>query len=107
MSDWQVLPPGSGKCRSCAVEHDDSQPHDATSLYYQVLFANTHGQSATWADAIAHCEPEVKKAWTECLNSIGIDINSTQVKGGIKSKEELNERLANTSNEGTVTGGEG
>lgn len=106
MSDWQVLPPAPGKCRSCAVEHDDMQPHDATSLYYQILFTNTHGRSPTWADAMAHCEPEVKEGWTKYLNSIGFDINSTQVRGGIKSKEELDERLANASDAGTV-GGEG
>lgn len=93
MSDWQVLPPPQGKCRSCAVEHDDKNPHDATSFYYQVLFANTHNRSATWADAMAHCEPEVKELWTEYLTSIGIDINSTSTRGGIQSKEELEERI--------------
>lgn len=106
MSDFQVLPPGKGKCRNCAVEHDDMQPHDATSFYYQVLFANTHGRSATWADAMAHCEPEVQHSWTEELTKLGIDVSSTKVKGGITSQAELDERLANTSDAKTVGGAE-
>lgn len=93
MSEFQALPPGKGKCRSCAVEHDEMQPHDATSFYYRVLFANTHKRSPTWADAMAHCEQSVQREWAEMLSSIGIDINSTDVRGGMKSKAELDERL--------------
>jgi hypothetical protein len=91
---WQAMPPGQGKCRNCAVAHDDMDPHDATSFYYRFLFVNTHGRDATWADAMAHCEPEVQRAWTRYLNSIGIDVNSTNVRGGMTSQAELDERLA-------------
>lgn len=93
MSNWQALPPGLGKCRICAVEHPDNAPHDATSFYYRVLFVNTYDRSPTWADAMAHCEPEVQQRQTVYLNKIGIDINSTQVLGDIKSKEDLSDRL--------------
>lgn len=59
---FQLMPPGQGKCPSCAVKHERGQPHDATSFYYQFSFNNAYGRSATWADAIAHCEPEVQEA---------------------------------------------
>lgn len=97
MSNFWVLPPGTGRCRNCGVAHDDMAPHDATSFYYRILFHNTHGRSVTWADAMAHCEEPVQEAWTKHLNSIGIDINSSDVLGGIKSNEELQQRLKPTN----------
>ncbi|HEY9598406.1 MAG TPA: hypothetical protein V6D33_12115, partial [Cyanophyceae cyanobacterium] len=62
---FYLLPPEQGQCPNCAAVHDDMQPHDANSFYYQFLFLNTHKRSPTWADEMAHCEPEVQKAWTK------------------------------------------
>lgn len=112
MSGIQILPPEPGKCRECAVEHGKMEAHDATSFYYQVWFANAYGRSATWADAIAHCEPEVQQEWKELFESIGIDVNSPDVRGGIKTQAELNQRFAHafgsdTESDTETAGGEG
>ncbi|HEY9657636.1 MAG TPA: hypothetical protein V6C65_04165 [Allocoleopsis sp.] len=88
-----LLPPAPGLCQQCAIDHPSEQPHDATSLFYGFWFVGLHGRSPTWADAMAHCTEEVKQVWSEYLSGIGIDINSTNVKGGISSKEELDDRL--------------
>lgn len=105
-SEFQILPPAWYECPECAVKHKREEPHDATSMFYQIKFLNAHKRPPTWADAMAHCEPKVQAAWTEQLTKLGIDINSTQVRGGIKSKEELDERLAAASENETTTGGE-
>jgi hypothetical protein len=63
--DWHVLPPDTsgGKCPECAVVHDSTEPHDNQSLAYQYSFRARHGRWPTWADAIAHCAPEVQALW--------------------------------------------
>jgi hypothetical protein len=96
---FNLLPPKDGCCRICAIAHDDDQPHDATTFYYRFLFKNTHGRDATWSDAMLHCSQEVKDAWTSYLNSIGVDVNSTDVFGGITSKEQLEARLKEVDHE--------
>lgn len=35
----------------------------------------------------------LQASWTSLLNKAGIDVNSTRVGGGIKTEEELRERL--------------
>lgn len=106
MSDFQILPPAWYECQECAVKHGKGEPHDATSMFYQIKFINAHKRPPTWIDAMAHCTPEVQQSWTEELTKLGIDVNSTKVRGGITSKEELEERLANASVTETTTGGE-
>lgn len=96
-----ILPPGKGLCPECAVKHDPTQPHDAQSLYYCFKFnleksrSCTHGaaRSPTWADAMAHCSEEVKIAWIEQLTKLGIDINSVNKTGNIKTEIDLKEAL--------------
>lgn len=71
----QLLPPGPGKCRFCAVDHESNAPHNAQSMYYQMRFKMEHGRDGTWADAIAHLGVEAqllvrnmleqKNAWTQ------------------------------------------
>lgn len=58
-----LLPPNADVCPVCAVDHPDDQPHNAQSLYYQYRFFATHGRWPTWADAVAHCTPELREAW--------------------------------------------
>lgn len=59
----QLLPPSEDKCPVCAVEHEPTAPHNAQSLYYQMRFTGLHGRSATWADAVAHCDERTRDAW--------------------------------------------
>jgi hypothetical protein len=63
-------PPGT--CPECAVAHDPQQPHDWQSLAYQYKYYDRHGRWPTWADAMAHCSPEVKALWRDALKEHGI-----------------------------------
>ena len=69
-----VLPPKPGSCPVCAAEHPPDLPHNPASLYYQYQFYRKNGRWPTWHDAMAHCPPLVKKAWTDALMIHGIDI---------------------------------
>ena len=91
MNELTLLPPAKGLCPECAIRHDECQPHNAQSLYY--AFNLQHGRSPTWADAMRHCSEEVKASWTRYLEGLGIDINSFNKNGDIKSELELKERL--------------
>ena len=55
------------KCQACAVDHTIDEPHNQQSLYYQYWFYGQHGRWPTWADAIAHCSPKVRKLWKQAL----------------------------------------
>jgi hypothetical protein len=46
-------------------------PHDAQSLYYQYRFYGVRGRWPTWADAVAHCAPEVQADWRAALEDRG------------------------------------
>lgn len=61
-AQFQILPPPPGCCAVCGVKHDPREPH-MQSLYYQYAFHGEHGRWPTWADAIAHCSPEMQTAW--------------------------------------------
>ncbi len=85
----KLLPPPEGHCRICAVKHEPHIPHNAQSVFYQMRFAMRYGRAGTWADAIAHCSPEVqsyfraglddRKAWTE--PPAGVDPISEPIDG--------------------------
>ena len=66
-----LLPPGKEVCPICAQKHEPDQPHNAQSLYYQYRFYGIRGRWPTWADAIAHCRPDVQLAWREELTKDG------------------------------------
>lgn len=72
-ADWHFAKPDTrdGKCPECAVKHEPDQPHNAQSLAYQYDFRARHGRWPTWADAIAHCSPEVQAAWKRALQEQG------------------------------------
>ncbi len=76
MSAMMLLPPSENKCQECAVEHEQEWPHDKNSFFYQFLFFNLNGRTATWEDAMAHCNEEMKQMWREELRAKGIDPNS-------------------------------
>ena len=67
---WGILPTASDKCQFCARDHPPREPHDAQSLYYQMAFKGAQGRWPTWADAIAHCEEPVRKAWRGHLTAL-------------------------------------
>ncbi len=71
MDGLTLLPPAPDKCQLCAVKHEPHEPHDATSLFYQMRFKVTHGRSGTWADAVAHCARSLADAWRRALTQGG------------------------------------
>lgn len=70
-----LLPPSKDKCQECATKHDPAQPHNAESLYYAMQFLMKFDRDPTWADAMAHCDENTKKAWTKHLVAAGRKIN--------------------------------
>lgn len=73
-----VLPAAAG-CTECGREHLVDQPHDAQSLTYQYRFRNAEARAGreerwpTWADAMAHCPPNVQQEWTNALAERGVE----------------------------------
>lgn len=63
-----------GTCPMCAVKHDPRMPHNRDSLTYQYKFYDQHGRFPSWADAMEHCDPEVKEAWTQALEAKGVKV---------------------------------
>ena len=88
-----MLPPHPKSCQICAVKHDETHPHNAQSLYYQVWFAATYGRAVTWNDALMHCPDHIKAIWMENFEKCGIDANSPNLTGDIKSTAEVEKRL--------------
>ncbi len=69
------LPAPEGTCSKCAVEHEDEQPHNQQSLFWQYWFyRNSGGQWPTWSDAMEHCTDEVKGLWKKHLKKFGVKV---------------------------------
>ena len=66
-----LLPPRPDCCPVCATKHAPELPHNQQSIYYQMRFHGLHGRSPTWADAGAHCQPQVLAAWKQQLAKMG------------------------------------
>ena len=66
-----LLPPAPGACPACATVHPPEDPHHQQSLYYQMAFKLREGRFPRWSDALAHCSPEIKAAWTTALKDEG------------------------------------
>ena len=73
---WTLMPidTSDGKCSQCAVMHPPELPHNQESLAYQYSFYAEHDRWPTWADAMAHCDDEVREAWTVALRLQGVNI---------------------------------
>src|SRR6266700_3893878 len=69
-----LMPPASDACQICGQwpAHPEGEPHNAQSLYYQYAFYGERGRWPTWADAIAHCSPEVRSQWEQALREHGM-----------------------------------
>lgn len=92
-SKFMMVPPPKDHCQICGVKHSEELPHNAQSLYYKTWFFSTYGRSVTWADAMLHCSEEIRTIWESHFAKCGIDINSSNLTGRIKSQEELTQRL--------------
>ena len=66
-----LLPPPAGTCPICATKHESHMPHNQQSLYYQYRFYGIRGRWPTWADAIAHCDPDMQSHWRAALTDGG------------------------------------
>lgn len=67
-----ILPPTAGGCAYCGDIHDQSEPHTLYSLTYQHKFRQQYGRYPTWADAMRHCPPAVRKRAIARLAAQGI-----------------------------------
>ena len=88
-----MLPPAPHLCQICAVKHDEDQPHNAQSFYYQYWFASQNKRLPTWSDAMAHCSDEVKAPWLAQFRACGINISSPNLTGNVQSQSDLDKRL--------------
>lgn len=70
-----------GTCPMCAVKHEPEMPHNRDSLCYQYKFYDQHGRWPTWADAMAHCAPEVKAIWRRELVARGVEVGEEHGNG--------------------------
>lgn len=73
-SGFTLLPCAKDVCQECAVDHPPQHPHNQQSLYFQYKFYGQHGRWPTWADAIAHCSPEMQKFWRDELAKRGVEV---------------------------------
>lgn len=78
----RITAPVPGTCPVCAVAHEEQEPHDLESLYYQNQFFKVHKRFPTWADALAHCGPMTKAVWVEKLKKAGIRVVFPNGEGG-------------------------
>lgn len=68
---WTVLPPPENACQICGRRHPPDDPHDAQQIYYKTTFHSQIGRLPTWADAMAHCAPELRARWEARLREVG------------------------------------
>ncbi len=52
----------------------------------------SHNHLGLFAWKCDRCSDEVKRSWTEQLEKLGIDINSSNVTGGMKTAQNLEQR---------------
>lgn len=74
-SGMMLLPPAPHLCQICATEHEPHLPHNAQSIFYQMKFKMDHGREATWSDALAHCDREMKIFWKQQLAEHDIHVD--------------------------------
>lgn len=73
---FHLLPARPGTCPECAIVHDQTQPHNQQSLYYQYHFYADNNRWPTWDDAMAHCTKEVQDIWKQELKKAGVAVPS-------------------------------
>lgn len=69
-----LLPVAPDRCQVCAAKHEPEMPHDAQSIYW-AMAARMQGKPApTWKLAMEHCSPEMRRAWTDELKKMGVEV---------------------------------
>jgi hypothetical protein len=71
----EIMPPHPDACQTCGVNHQPELPHNKDSLFYQYSFYAKHDRWPTWGDAMQHCPPAVRIAWTDLLRKREIKID--------------------------------
>lgn len=61
-------------CPECRVEHNEDDPHNPDSAYYQSQFKKQTGRWPTWADAIAHLPAERQEVVRHILRQNGVNV---------------------------------
>lgn len=74
MSAWTLMPPAEGACEVCAATHAPEEPHNPESLYWQTKRHMEGKPPATWADALAHVDEELRQAWIAELAKHGVTV---------------------------------
>lgn len=74
LQPWAMLPPNPDVCQECAVKHEPDMPHNQQSMFWQYNFLGKHGRWPTWADALAHCTPEMQQHWIRELAKHGVTV---------------------------------
>jgi hypothetical protein len=71
--DWHLLPvdTSQGQCSECGHKHEVASPHNLT-MYYRYSFYAKNNRWPTWADAIAHCEANLRELWKQELIARGV-----------------------------------
>lgn len=81
-----LMPAREGTCEMCATTHEAHMPHNAQSLFYQTRFQIENGRAPTWIDAMEHCDDDMKRAWTEGLKNVGVDVEGGEINPPKKRK---------------------
>lgn len=84
IKSFMMLPPAPDKCQVCAVKHPPEQPHDASSIFYQMKYKMDTGKEPSWKTAMKHCSPEMKKLWTSELEKKGVDVKGGRILPEVK-----------------------
>lgn len=70
-----LLSPAPGRCEQCDTKHEPGEPHNQDSLYWQYSFyRHSGGTWPTWEDAMTHCLPAVREAWSAELKRKGVKL---------------------------------
>lgn len=71
---FMMMRPPPDYCQTCCWQHEPEMPHNRDTLYYQTKFKLNKKRWPTWADAMAHCSPDVQQKWTAALAEKGIKV---------------------------------
>lgn len=69
-----LLPPAPDRCQVCATRHGPAEPHNPTSLYWQMARSLAGEPPPTWEEALTHCTPEVRADWVARLRQAGVEV---------------------------------
>ena len=71
----RLLPPAPDCCQVCAHKHSPEEPHNAQSFYWATARSMERRPAPTWNEALEHCTPEMRAAWSEQLALRGVDLD--------------------------------